>query len=117
MTILSSVVTSAVLSGAYYTTFKLCSNLCERPIMNDGRIPTIFEQFRAKCADLRDCIAGLVGERNWNRCTTLLADAWIIIFAVAMLILNSPISHTFDTMTKNLRTPGCIAYSTLWRFL
>jgi hypothetical protein len=96
MLALTPVTTSIVLGGACYVTTKACRYLCTRPDL-DGRVASVFDKVRIKCADFQERVVQYIGKREWSVFSKIFLDnAWISILVVSLLFLNKPQPLTLE---------------------
>jgi hypothetical protein len=87
MLALTPVTTSIVLGGACYVTTKACRYLCTRPDL-DGRVASVFDKVRIKCADFQEKLIRSIGEKNWAIFSDIVLDnAWITFLLYTPLFL------------------------------
>ncbi len=95
----TAVLNAACYSAACYAITKSCQHLCTRPVIAAGRIPTVFERFRERCAVLQENVAHLVGERNWEPFSGIVVDnAWISTFVVSLFLMFFPVLPTVEAV-------------------
>lgn len=88
MQVISALGTSALYSSACYGFTQGCKYLCTRPIL-EGRVATIFDSVREKCADFKEYLAAKMGERTCSFFSdVVIENAWISVFVVSFLLLS-----------------------------
>jgi hypothetical protein len=98
MLALTPVTTSIILGGACYVTTKACRYLCTRPNL-DGRVASVFDKVRIRCADFQKSLAQCIGEQLWDAFSDIVFDnAWITLLVFTNLFLPLFRSPNADTI-------------------
>lgn len=97
-----------LLSGACYVAIKGSEYLCTRPVINDGRIPTIFERVRISCASMYEYFVREIGRRQWQEMSEVIfKNAWISVFATALWVQGA----SYVLYDSTVRSCGFDLYS------
>jgi len=113
---IAPITTSVLLAGACYGGVKALTYLCTRPSSADRRIGTIFTKIRESCAEIKESIVRMLGERRWEIWSHVIADnAWISTLMLSLVILGTPegigkITTTVATVGEAIRTALSITY-------